>query len=474
MKIKKLLIFLLLLVPVGVLALEITSARTVSLGEIATVLEDDVDALRFNPATLGYLRRPQVNFTYARIYPQLEDSSNIFDFGLAAGFPVKKFNFGFIWDERRLDSLYSERYLNLGIAKSLNKFCLGVNVRILSRGYGTNEYFSNAVDDSGFLTETPDPLFAEKKEVYKFSLDAGGYWQKVFGLNDWALALAVKDIFEPDMAIGNVADVIRRKILFGISWHPEKILIAIGASKSFSDSGDYVVGIGLERGWQLFQRSKCFLRSGLSTVSGSAKASLGLGYQEDFIKIDYSFVLPFFAPDIGGIHKITFGLTFGTPPPGEKYYQKELERARKELQIKQEELKNLQEEKVHLQEELNRTLTDITDYQKQLEYYQKVVATMSVTQPAMPPERKVTEKPGGEKTEVPKPPQKEPEISLRREKLRQEYYSSLSYYYKLRELGISPKERYDILIRIRRKYQELGELKEVKEELKKINSFLTP
>jgi tetratricopeptide (TPR) repeat protein len=140
------------------------------------------------------------------------------------------------------------------------------------------------------------------------------------------------------------------------------------------------------------------------------------------------------------------------------------------LRTKQQEIENIREEKIRLQEELNRTLNDINDYQKRIDYYQQVIATMSVNQPAAVATQELKKPAVVSPAETRKPEVREipTDRKIRQEKLRQEYYYSLSYYYKLRELGITPKERYDILTRIQRKYRELGELKEIEEELRKI------
>jgi|GEM_PF-4893201 len=471
MRKQKILTFLLLLSLAKVTAaLEITSARSTALGDAFLSIDNDIDALRLNPASLGQLSRPQISFSYGRIYPQLDDSTNIYDFGMAAGLATKKLNLGFIWDERRLDLLYYERSIIFGAARKVRNLSLGLGLKILGRGYGENDYTTNAVGDDGMLTGISDPLFRTRRDQQQLSLDIGGQLQKPLGFSDWALALAIRNLNEPNMAMGDVSDPVYRKIALGICWHPEKILLAIETTRVFDPTGNYSVNIGLERSWKVFSRSQCFFRAGAASLTGSGKISLGLGYQEDFVRLDYSFVLPFFATDIGGIHKVTFGLIFGPPPPGEKYYQSQLEQVRTELRTKQQEIENIREEKIRLQEELNRTLNDINDYQKRIDYYQQVIATMSVNQPAAVATQELKKPAVVSPAETRKPEVREipTDRKIRQEKLRQEYYYSLSYYYKLRELGITPKERYDILTRIQRKYRELGELKEIEEELRKI------
>lgn len=293
-----------------------TGARPTALGGTYVAVGDDVQSLMYNPAGLAALRYKEVTSEYSRLYVGLTDNSNLSQFFLGYGQPIKYGGtLAFGWRQFSLDSLYTERTLSLGYgAWMTSRVAGGVAVKQLYHSFGAPNII---VDDAGNI-QSGSPSFYAQNGTGKgaFSGDLG---MLVRMTERHTLGVSIQDINEPDIALsGTDKDIVPRTIRLGTAYQGRQGLLLTGAlttRESLPHQRDYTWTGAAEKWWRT-QESGAFAARG-SLAQGSREFSqfgMGAGYRLDGFQIDYAFVFNLSGIAIGrtaGTHRFSVGYRFG-------------------------------------------------------------------------------------------------------------------------------------------------------------------
>lgn len=305
-------------------------ARATGMGNAFTGLADDVFAIMYNPAGIANLKERQMGAGYRRLYWGLDDYTELAENTLAYAQPIRDLP---LWMKRYLPptqefgafgcgianfaagSLYSENTLFLSYARTLEDIVqrpvtVGLNLKMLSKKYGSDMYTENAVDFAGNAYGR-DPVFA------------GGYSKSAIGLDLAALyrinqsydaGLLLRNLNTPDTGLSE-SSRLPLHIKAGLNYHDVERNVLVDTEYR---AGDFTLAPGVEK----------WLMSGLVGVRGGlqigsrdlANVSCGASYRSsDMFRIDYSFKLPLKGVrGTYGTHDVSLVIGFGNAPQSEK------------------------------------------------------------------------------------------------------------------------------------------------------------
>ncbi len=275
------------------------SARPLGMGEVFLLSSGDANGFWYNPASLGSDVQREVAYTYALLYPGLDNSlsRNQLNYVQALG-TNSGLGIG-------LSMLSTQDAGEIALAGSygyrMGKLNIGASAKILRW----------AVDGG------TDPVTGVKdKDLSKatFSLDVAGSYHlgSVFGFGDFTLGLFARDANMPNIAknddkSGKIPTNIGLGILLNMeSWSSELDISKKDDLTTFALGGEYVV-----------PESSFLVRGGLTYSSDftgeldGSDLSLGIGYRFPLgINFDCSYVYPFVISETGGRTYISLGKGF--------------------------------------------------------------------------------------------------------------------------------------------------------------------
>ncbi|OGS36254.1 MAG: hypothetical protein A2293_11990 [Elusimicrobia bacterium RIFOXYB2_FULL_49_7] len=281
-------------------------ARPQSLGGAFAGLADSPDAMYFNPAGIGQLKRMEVQGGYSRLYTGLDDNSNISDSNLLFVLPVSAIIkgsgdnvdnngvLGFGLDVFGLSNYYTESSAGIYYSKNLNRKTLaGVGIKYLTVSYGSDEY-------------TPlNPVFALGTSKSEISFDAGVMVKPAESLS---LGLSIRDIASPSLGI-KYEDRIPRNIILGAAYHQPGWNIVGDLAMDSNNNMKFVTGA---EKW--FMSDTLAVRLGVGIGSRKySRFTTGLGYEGENAVLSYAFYYPLSGlNEMYGSHELTMGYRFGS------------------------------------------------------------------------------------------------------------------------------------------------------------------
>jgi tetratricopeptide (TPR) repeat protein len=291
-------------------------ARVQGMGGGFAGLADSVDAMYYNPGGLGYLKRPEVNMSYSKLYVGLDDNSNLSQNTLTGYYPLKGAQgkqiggIGLGYETFSLNGLYSESSLGVYAGGIVNKIGIGMGLKFMSIGYGTDEYTAL------------NPVFSGGTSKGNIGIDIGVITEVGKGMK---AGISLKDLNTPDMGI-KYEDKVKRQIIIGGSYSTEAYNVV--TDLNMDSNGDVKLLAGGER---YFMERRIAVRAGLGIGSRKyGRFNIGAGYEGENIIFDYVFYYPLSGiSDTYGTHKMTFGYKFGeseraVKKQGEEYYKRAL------------------------------------------------------------------------------------------------------------------------------------------------------
>ncbi len=304
-------------------------ARAPGMGNAFTAVADDLHTLYYNPAGLKNLERMQLSASHSLLYMGLSDGSNLGLSHLAFVRPLKD-KWGVIggaWQQFNLSGVYSEQTLQISygnIYKGKNVFNglkYGISLKRMSHSFSQLPEAFNAMGANFIATGLEDPVLAKKTSKSAFDADIGFFYQ----VNSrYALALAVRDILQPNMAFGGGnTDKIPMRTRLGGSYKTLWMTLASELRFEKGPTGDMDKDITLaaERIFPSLDRGQLGVRGALAMGNRDFRQiSTGLSYRINRIQFDYAFLLPLGTiKGTAGTHRMAMVFHFGEPTPEEQY-----------------------------------------------------------------------------------------------------------------------------------------------------------
>ncbi|MCD6413494.1 MAG: tetratricopeptide repeat protein [Elusimicrobia bacterium] len=263
-----------------------------------------------NPAASSFFARPALSAEYESLYPSLSDGSDISRNIFVYSHRIKNYGFGagfeeFSLDDSQFGKIYQEKTFLFNCSRFIGrKFFIGLNVRMLQKKYGEDNYTKNALDLNGSATGISDPVFNDgfSKTAYSADLGVSKLLSKY-----WSVSAAADYITSPDISLSGAA---KRKPTFSLGSVFESKYFSIGSVVKYR-AGDYWLNSGFEKD---IYRNILKARAGLSTGSGNLRTlSVGAGYLHlKQFAIDYAYCFPFAGlKKTGGRHRFSISYLFG-------------------------------------------------------------------------------------------------------------------------------------------------------------------
>jgi len=296
--------------------------RPTGLGGAYSSFAEDAYAIYYNPAGIAPIPRGVASAQYSKLHIGLDDNSDLSSGYLALAQPLKfaTRDFGTIgaaWLQFALANYYQENTIFISWGRDIvpNKFSVGLNVKMLSIKYGSDEYTANALDNEGKSTGVSDPLFLSANTANAMDFDFGIRWP--FARN-YTISLVAQNIAGANISLGgkDPGATLEKRYRLGFAHTGNHYALAtdiiaiipsditaknndakthavIGAEKSFPFGGALrgAVGLGSD-GW--------------ANVSG------GIGYSMESLSFDYGVIMPLAGiKDTYGSHRVSVNLKFG-------------------------------------------------------------------------------------------------------------------------------------------------------------------
>jgi hypothetical protein len=294
-----------------------TGARPTAMGGTYVAVGDDVQSLMYNPAGLAQLRMQEISSEYSRLYTGLTDGSNIGQYFLGYGRPVRYGGtIGIGIKQLSLDSLYSERTISLGYGEWITEtVAAGLAFKQLHHEF---EAPNISVDDNGNVTQSRPTFFSQYgNSSTAYSADLGLLWRRTARQT---IGFAIQDINEPNVALNpNDHEIVPRTIRLGNSYKANRgwlFAASLTSKKSLANERDSTITGALEKWWHTKDQGSFAARSSLATGSREfQQMTMGAGYRFGQLQIDYAFVFNLSGITLGdtsGTHRFSFGYRFGT------------------------------------------------------------------------------------------------------------------------------------------------------------------
>jgi hypothetical protein len=144
-------------------------ARPLGMGGAFVAVADDCNASAYNPAGIGYARKPEVGFTHIILFSGVVNYNHAGIIVPLGGFGGIGMSFGVLQEE---SAIYSEKTYILTYSKRLiEALSLGANLKVLNTGYDK---------ESEWVKENP---FFAKASTSGFTFDVGLLAKPVSGLS---------------------------------------------------------------------------------------------------------------------------------------------------------------------------------------------------------------------------------------------------------------------------------------------------
>jgi nucleoid-associated protein YgaU len=320
-----------------------TGARPTVMGGTYVAAGDDVQSLMYNPAGLAQLHQHELTSEYSRLYAGLTDGSNLGQYFLGYGQPIKYG--GTIaagWKQMSLDNLYTERTLSLGYGEWItSRIAAGLALKQLHHSFGAPSY---SVDDNGNITNNQPSFFQQYGNASTaYSMDLGFLLRYT---DRDTLGFSIQDLNEPNVAL-NPADheIVPRTIRAGVAHQGRKGLTLAGSLTSregLANQQDYTWTGAVEKWWTMKDDNAFAARGSLATGSRSfQQMAMGASYRFNPYQVDYAFVFNLNGVALGntaGTHRFSFSYRFGKEEKertllGSKPGEKKAHRAERKVSV---------------------------------------------------------------------------------------------------------------------------------------------
>lgn len=290
-----------------------TGVRAAAMGGAFSAISDDANGIFYNPAGLYLAKNNEFTASYGRIHLGLDDGSNISDSIVAYINPLGKFGTaGIGMHSLSLSGLYSEKEILFSYGmRVIPKLGVGLTMKSLSHGYGSDVYTENAIDNTGSSSGVADPVFTEGKETSKLSTDLGIFYRPDRKYN---IGFVIQNLNSPDLTLdpktAKTVDKVEKTTRAGIAYMPRSSILSL---EIFSKAGNTNYSAGFET---YFNKKTFALRGGLTLGTNDLRRlNIGLGLNYKNYKTDYAFLFPLASiDDSSGIHRIAFSVLFGPAP----------------------------------------------------------------------------------------------------------------------------------------------------------------
>jgi tetratricopeptide (TPR) repeat protein len=280
-------------------------ARAMGMGNAYVAMADDPTAVYWNPAGLDYIYQQSLTLFHASLpegglydflgyaYPTLDLGTFALGIGRIGTGDIDQYNIAgdkvggaFSYDNYRL-------YLSYGLKLPYN-ISAGLSIKVLRQGF----YNLSLVEYSGDVNATG------------VGMDLGILYKPEFStsplLRDWSVGLNVQNMFQPQLKLGEIADVIPLALRFGLM---RTIPIAGTGTVNVlldldkSSTTDLAIFFGTEFNYQNIGK----IRVGYNRNS----ISFGVGVEYNMFQIDYAFGNPSYDAMLPPIHRISLTVNFG-------------------------------------------------------------------------------------------------------------------------------------------------------------------
>lgn len=298
-----------------------TGARPTVMGGTYVAVGDDVQSLMYNPAGLAQLHRHELMSEYSKLYSGLSDGSNIGQYFVGYGQPIRKFGGTLAagWKQLSLDNLYTERTLSLGYGEWITQsVAAGVALKQLHHEFGAP---AMSVDDNGNISNSQPTFFSRYGNASTaYSMDLGLLYRAT---SRHTFGLSIQDVNEPNVALNpEDHEIVSRTMRAGLSYKGRRGLTLAGSlttKESLANQRDVIWTGAAEKWWETKDLGAFAARGSLATGSRSfQQMAMGASYRVNQYQIDYAFVFNLTGVQLGntmGTHRFSFSYRFG---PNEK------------------------------------------------------------------------------------------------------------------------------------------------------------
>lgn len=281
------------------------SARAVTLGGSLVAIQDDPNALFFNPAAIGSLSSLSLSTSYTNLFPGITgdqlsylSGSVVANLGLVGnvGVGIKAFRSN-AWKEGELVGTYAQNLFDI--------VTVGGSVKLL--------YWSSAAP-SGRLAVPEDGL---SKTTLSFDAGLQAKFADLLPENDVIVAASVQDLTRPSIASNGSPDgKLDLAATFGVAYVSRALDYIVHTH--YLTAGDlHRLALGVEivaaRGTVIGQEASFTVRAGGNTALSPARQGDlfgGVGVEVAGFRLDYAYGQPTRLDHVGGTHHVTFRTSF--------------------------------------------------------------------------------------------------------------------------------------------------------------------
>ena len=280
-------------------------ARAMGLGNAYVAMADDPTAVYWNPAGLDYIYQQSLTFFHASLpegglydffgyaYPTLDLGTFAIGIGRIGTGDIDQYDIAgqsvgstFSYDNYRL-------YLSYGLKLPYN-ISAGLSIKVLRQGF----YNISLAEYGGDVNATG------------VGMDLGILYKPEFStsplLRDWSIGLNVQNMFQPQLKLGDITDIIPLSLRFGLMR-----TIPISGTGAFNILLDLdkssTTGLGIFFGTEFNYQGIGKVRVGYNNNS----VSFGAGVEYKMFQIDYAFGNPSYDAMLPPIHRISLTINFG-------------------------------------------------------------------------------------------------------------------------------------------------------------------
>jgi len=313
-------------------------ARGMGMANAFIGLADDGYSIYYNPAGLERIGWKELVLDYGKLYWGLDDDSRLGQSFVGYAHRIGNLGnlkidgtLGFGWLNFALTRYYREDTFILAFGKRIldiraGSLAAGLSLKVLYKAFKDTLYTENAVNlDTGELKGGRDPVFENGYSHTGLSTDLGILYD--LGKHH-TLALALKDINEPDMGLVG-EDKVAFATKLGYAYRSNNFNMT--SDLTFKRK-DVTISAGTEK-W--FLGNTLAVRAGLGIGTREyASLCLGASYQYSrLFQFDYGFVYPLMGvSSFYGSHRFSLTLRFGVKVPEKAELEEELRKTKSELE----------------------------------------------------------------------------------------------------------------------------------------------
>ncbi len=277
------------------------SARAVTLGGSLIAIQDDPNALFFNPAGIGSLTSFSLSTSYTNLFPGISgdqlsylSGSAVANLGLIGnvGLGLKAFRSN-SWKEGELVGTYAQSLFDI--------VTVGGSVKLL--------YWSSGAP-AGRLAVPEDGL---SKTTLSFDAGLQAKFTDILPENDVVLGASVQDITRPSIAANGSSDgKLDLAASFGAAYVSRALDYIVQAQYlTAGDMSRFAIGVEIvaARGTFLGQEASFSVRLGGNTALEPVRQGDlfgGVGIEVSGLRLDYAYGQPTRLQEVGGTHHVTF------------------------------------------------------------------------------------------------------------------------------------------------------------------------